>query len=68
MGRECAATVSQLIAGYHGLRIEDVGCYRIRPPVRPITVGQLADAEIDDDNGDPASGAEVFAALSARGR
>ena len=68
MGRECAATVSQLIAGYHGLRIEDVGCYRIRPPVRPITVGQLADVEIDDDTDRSASGADVFAALSGRVR
>ncbi len=45
MGRECAATVSQLIARHHGLPMDTVGHYRIRPPVRPITVGQLADME-----------------------
>jgi hypothetical protein len=27
--------------------MDDVGHYRIRPPVKPITVGQLAELEID---------------------
>ena len=43
MGRECAATVSQLMAQVHKLPVSVVGHYRIRPPIRPITVGQLAD-------------------------
>ena len=45
MGRECGNTVSQIIADHHGLSMQEVGHYRIRPPVRPITVGQLADLQ-----------------------
>ena len=42
MGRKCGVTVSRLIAEHHGLTMDEVGHYRIRPPVKPITVGQLA--------------------------
>ena len=47
MGRECGVTVSRLIAEHHGLTMDEVGHYRIRPPIKPITVGQLADLEPD---------------------
>jgi NADPH-dependent 2,4-dienoyl-CoA reductase/sulfur reductase-like enzyme len=47
MGRKCGVTVSRLIAEHHGLAMDEVGHYRIRPPVKPITVGQLAELEID---------------------
>ena len=43
MGRKCALTVSQLMAQAHGVSVGEIGHYRIRPPIRPITVGQLAD-------------------------
>jgi hypothetical protein len=43
MGRKCAVTVSELMAQAHQLPVSAVGHYRIRPPIRPITVGQLAD-------------------------
>jgi len=43
MGRKCALTVSRLMAQVHGVSVEEIGHYRIRPPIRPITVGQLAD-------------------------
>ena len=43
MGRKCALVVSQLMAQVHGVSVEEMGHYRIRPPIRPITVGQLAD-------------------------
>ena len=49
MGRKCGVTVSRLIAEHHGLAMDEVGHYRIRPPVKPITVGQLAELEIDAD-------------------
>lgn len=42
MGRQCGNTVSQLLASYHSKDVADIGHYRIRPPVRPITVGQLS--------------------------
>ncbi|MGI9316582.1 MAG: FAD-dependent oxidoreductase [bacterium] len=41
MGRYCGNSVSQIIADTHGFSVEQVGHYRIRPPVRPINVGQL---------------------------
>ena len=47
MGRKCGVTVSRLIAEHHGLGMDEVGHYRIRPPVKPISVGQLAELEID---------------------
>jgi len=49
MGRKCGVTVSRLIAEHHGLGMDEVGHYRIRPPVKPITVAQLAELEIDTD-------------------
>ncbi len=42
MGRQCGITVSQLIAEYHGKPVQEIGHYRIRPPIRPITVGDMA--------------------------
>jgi NADPH-dependent 2,4-dienoyl-CoA reductase/sulfur reductase-like enzyme len=47
MGRKCGVTVSRLIAEHHGLAMDEVGYYRIRPPVKPITVGQLANLDTD---------------------
>ena len=43
MGRKCALTVSQLMADARGVSVDEIGHYRIRPPIRPITIGQLAD-------------------------
>ncbi len=64
MGRECGASVARLIADHHGLAMDEVGHYRIRPPLRPITVGQLADLQFDDDAEQGASrGATTFARL-----
>jgi len=45
MGRKCGNTVSQILADFHQLPVSEIGHYRIRPPVRPITIGQLADME-----------------------
>jgi hypothetical protein len=56
MGRKCALTVSRLMAQVQGVSVEEIGHYRIRPPIRPITVGQLADMplrqELVDSTGD----------------
>ena len=43
MGRKCALTVSQVMANAHGVPVDEIGHYRIRSPIRPITVGQFAD-------------------------
>lgn len=42
-GRLCGLTVTELIANEHGLRPEQVGYYRIRPPIKPVTIGELAE-------------------------
>ena len=41
-GRLCGLTVTELIAKARGVEPGDIGYYRIRPPVKPITVGELA--------------------------
>ncbi len=41
-GRLCGLAVSELIAGARGVSPGEVGYYRLRPPVKPITVAELA--------------------------
>lgn len=46
-GRLCGPVVTELIAAERGVPPEDVGYYRIRPPLKPITLGELVAAEAD---------------------
>jgi NADPH-dependent 2,4-dienoyl-CoA reductase/sulfur reductase-like enzyme len=41
-GRLCGLTVTEMLADAHGVSPDEVGYYRLRPPVKPITVGDLA--------------------------
>ena len=41
-GRLCGLTVTELIAARRGLTPAEVGYYRLRPPVKPVTVRELA--------------------------
>jgi len=41
-GRLCGLTVTELIAESRGVTPQDVGYYRLRPPVKPITLGEMA--------------------------
>jgi NADPH-dependent 2,4-dienoyl-CoA reductase/sulfur reductase-like enzyme len=41
-GRLCGLTVTELIAQGRGVSPEEVGYYRIRPPIKPVTLGELA--------------------------
>lgn len=41
-GRLCGLTVTELIAQARGLPPDDIGYYRIRAPIKPITIGELA--------------------------
>jgi NADPH-dependent 2,4-dienoyl-CoA reductase/sulfur reductase-like enzyme len=41
-GRLCGLTVAELIADVRGVSMEETGYYRLRPPVKPITLGELA--------------------------
>ncbi len=41
-GRFCGLTVAEIIAAERGESVRDVGYYRIRPPIKPVTLGELA--------------------------
>ena len=41
-GRMCALTIQKMIHNHNGGSEEDIGYLRIRPPIRPLTVGELA--------------------------
>jgi hypothetical protein len=38
----CGLTVTEVIASARGVTPETVGYYRIRPPIKPLTLGELA--------------------------
>jgi bacterioferritin-associated ferredoxin len=41
-GRLCGLSVTELIADARGVSPQDIGYYRLRPPVKPVSVGELA--------------------------
>jgi thioredoxin reductase len=41
-GRLCGLTVTEIIADARNVTPETVGYYRIRPPIKPLTLGELA--------------------------
>ncbi len=41
-GRLCSLTVTELMAQARGVSPQEVGHYRLRAPIKPITVGELA--------------------------
>jgi len=45
-GRLCGLTITELIVVERGTAPDDVGYYRLRPPVKPITLGELASLPI----------------------
>ena len=44
-GRYCGLAVSALLATENDASLDDTGYYRIRPPLKPITLGELAAME-----------------------
>ena len=44
-GRMCGLAVAEIVADERGLAVEDVGSFRIRPPIKPLTLGELAAME-----------------------
>ena len=40
-GRLCGLTVTEVIAHARGVEPCDVGYYRVRPPIKPVTLGEL---------------------------
>lgn len=45
-GRLCGLTVVELIAECRRLPVSEVGYYRVRPPVKPVTVGDMAAMDV----------------------
>jgi NAD(P)H-nitrite reductase large subunit len=41
-GRLCGLTVSELLAEAHGTTPGEIGHYRLRPPVKPVTLAEIA--------------------------
>jgi NADPH-dependent 2,4-dienoyl-CoA reductase/sulfur reductase-like enzyme len=41
-GRLCGLTVAEIMADERGLSPGDIGHYRLRPPVKPMTLGEIA--------------------------
>jgi NADPH-dependent 2,4-dienoyl-CoA reductase/sulfur reductase-like enzyme len=41
-GRQCGLAVTQILADAHNITPAQVGYYRIRPPLKPITLAELA--------------------------
>ena len=41
-GRLCGLTVAEIIAEARGKTVAETGYYRIRPPIKPVTLGELA--------------------------
>jgi len=52
-GRYCGLTASQILAQANGLSMQETGYYRIRPPLKPITMGELATVEPEQDELSP---------------
>ncbi len=44
-GRMCGLAAAEVIADERGLPVEEVGSFRIRPPIKPLTLGELASME-----------------------
>ena len=41
-GRFCGLTISEMIAKHRGVSVAEVGALRLRPPVKPLMLGELA--------------------------
>jgi len=44
-GRYCGLTVTEILAAFHSQTQAETGAYRIRPPLKPVTLGELAAME-----------------------
>jgi NADPH-dependent 2,4-dienoyl-CoA reductase/sulfur reductase-like enzyme len=45
-GRLCGLTVSEIIAEARDTTVAETGYYRIRPPIKPVTLGELAGIDV----------------------
>lgn len=47
-GRQCGYTVAHIVAKAQARPVAEVGFYRIRPPLKPLTLGELATLDIPE--------------------
>ncbi|MFX0545287.1 NAD(P)/FAD-dependent oxidoreductase [Roseovarius sp. S1116L3] len=52
-GRYCGLSVTQILADTHAMTPDDVGYYRIRAPLKPVTLGEIADTASKDETDVP---------------
>lgn len=48
-GRSCGLTAGEIIAAARGVPVPEAGYYRIRAPLKPVTLGQLSDLSMEAD-------------------
>jgi NADPH-dependent 2,4-dienoyl-CoA reductase/sulfur reductase-like enzyme len=48
-GRQCGYTIANIIAEEQKQHVSHVGFYRVRPPLKPITLGELALLNVDEE-------------------
>lgn len=44
-GRLCGLTVAEIVAAARDRPVEEIGYWRVRPPIKPVTLGELAAIE-----------------------
>jgi len=47
-GRFCALSVTETLAAMHGRSPGEIGTYRLRPPIKPITLAEFASLPVDE--------------------
>ncbi|MNU47654.1 Hydrogen cyanide synthase subunit HcnB [compost metagenome] len=48
-GRQCGYTVAHILGAEQKRPVAEVGFYRIRPPLKPLTLGELASLDIEEE-------------------
>lgn len=48
-GRQCGYTVAHIVAATQQRHVSEVGFYRIRPPLKPVTLGELATLNLEEE-------------------
>ncbi len=44
-GRMCGLAIAEIVAAERGVAVEHIGSFHIRPPIKPLTLGELAAME-----------------------
>ncbi|MFC3165750.1 NAD(P)/FAD-dependent oxidoreductase [Ciceribacter thiooxidans] len=57
-GRYCGLTVTELLSGENGQTPDETGYFRIRPPIKPVTLQELASLARKHSNNDDKEAAE----------